>query len=263
MKRILVFIMGLFLAAFPIFWGGCVTDKERLNIEKSLPQDKLAYYNDSFDTMRDDLWDKVGYVWTDTQLANIKIADMTIEDGRLRIDTQTGGFSKGGLVSRFSFRGDFDVQTDFQFDFIAGEGKFNMDQFLSLVAIENTKSGKPNRYSIIGLGKKGKSKQKLIFSGYHKGGKYHAGYWHPIADFTGSLRFVRTGNKVSTFYRKQGQNRWKKMCTLPSDQNDTSIGFVLYNFIMKRNSITATRSIRAWIDNFTINAAQEIIESEI
>ena len=145
--------MGLFLAAFPIFWGGCVTDKERLNIEKSLPQDKLAYYNDSFDTMRDDLWDKAGYVFTDTQLANIKTADMSIEDGRLRIDTQTGGFSKGGLISKFAFRGDFDVQADFQIDF--DMGIFDMDQFSSLGALEKAKSGKPTRLFIIGLGKKG------------------------------------------------------------------------------------------------------------
>jgi hypothetical protein len=110
--------------------------------------------------------------------------------------------------------------------------------------------------------KKGKEVSKIL-SGYLEGGKYHAGYWHPIDNFTGSLRLVRSGDHVSTFYRKQGQNRWTKMCTLPSTQNDTAIGFTLQNFVKDRNSITATRSISAWIDNFTINAAQEIIESEI
>lgn len=239
----------------------CATDKVPLQVKNSLPQNKLAYYNDSFDTLRDELWDKAGLVFTDTQLANIKIADMTIEDGRLRIDTKTGGFSKGGLVSKFALRGDFDVQTDFQSDFVPGE--FDMDQFLSLMAIEEKKSGKPTRLFIIGLGKKGQNKKIGIFSGYHEGDKYHSRYWHPIDNFTGSLRFVRIGDNVSTFYRKQGQNRWKKMCTLPSGKKDNLIGFGLYNFIKGRNSIRATRSISAWIDNFFINAAQEIIESEI
>jgi len=131
------------------------------------------------------------------------------------------------------------------------------------MAIEEKKSGKPTRLFIIGLGKKGKNKINGIFSGYHEGDKYHSRYWHPINNFTGSLRFVRIGDNVSTFYRKQGQNRWKKMCTLPSGKIDTLIGFGLYNFIKGRNSIRATRSISAWIDNFFINAAQEIIESEI
>jgi hypothetical protein len=261
MKRIFMFSIGLFLAAFLGFWGGCATEMETLKVEKSLPQSKLAYYNDSFDTMRDDLWDKAGYVFSDTQLANIKIADMTIEDGRLRIDTKTGGFSKGGLVSKFSFRGDFDVQTDFQIDFVAGIS--DMDQFSILAAIEKTKSGKPTRVFIIGLGKRGKNKINTIYSGYLEEGKAHTCYWHPVDDFTGSLRFLRTGDEVSTFYRRQGRSRWKKMCTLPSAQNDISIQFVLFNFSMDRNSITASRSIGVWIDNFTINAAQEIIENEI
>jgi hypothetical protein len=53
------------------------------------------------------------------------------------------------------------------------------------------------------------------------------------------------------------------MCTLPSSQKDTIFGIVLQNFVKERNSIEATRSITGWIDNFTINAAQKIIESEI
>jgi len=261
MKRLLIFIMGLFLAAFSGFLEGCVTDRETLQIENSLPQNKLAYYNDSFDTMRDDLWDKAGYVFTDSQMANIKIADMTIENGRLRMDTKTGGFSKGGLVSKFALRGDFDVQTDFQIDF--DDGIFDMDQYSIFGAVEKTKSGKPTRVFIIGLGKRGKYNKNTIHSYYVSEGKVHNTHWHPVDDFTGSLRFVRTGYKVSTFYRRQGRSRWKKMCTLPSAQNDISIQFVLYNFSMDRNSITANRSISTWIDNFTINAAQEIIESEI
>jgi hypothetical protein len=255
------FIAGFISFAFLAMLFSCAMDKAEMHVENSLPQNKLAYYKDSFDTQREDLWDKAGFVFSAAQMANIKIADMTIEDGRLRIDTKTGGFSKGGLVSKFTLRGDFDVQLDFQIDFVAGE--FDMDQVAGLGIVEKTKSGKPIRLFTIGLLKKGKNKKGEIFSGYREMGKYHSGYTRSIDNFNGSLRFVRTADQMSTFYRKKGQNRWTKMCTLPSGQDDAFIGFTLQNFTIDRNSITAARSISAWIDNFSINAAQQIIESDI
>jgi hypothetical protein len=255
------FIIGFLLLTYLGVLLSCATDKAPVQIENSLPQSELAYYCDPFDKFREDVWEKAGFVFSAAQLGNIKIADMAIEDGRLRINTKTGGFSKGGLVSKFTFRGDFDVQIDFQIDFVAGE--FDMDQSLSFGAVAKSKSGGANRMISIGLLKKGKGRNSTIFSGYLEWGKYHTGYSHNIGNFTGSARFVRIGNQVSTFYRKQGQNHWTKMCSLPSSQNDTSVGFALQNFTKNRNSIAATRSITAWIDNFTINAAQQIIESEI
>jgi hypothetical protein len=254
-------IFGFLLLAFFGLLLSCATDKAPLQIKNSLPQSELAYYCDRFDKLREDVWERAGFVFSAAQLGNIKIADMTIEDGRLRIDTKTGGFSKGGLVSKFALRGDFDVQIDYQIDFVPGN--FDMDQVLGFGAVEKAKSGGANQMISIGFLKKGKSKTSTIFSGYLQRGKYHTGYSHNIGNFTGSVRFVRIGNQVSTFYRKQGQNRWTKMCTVPSTQKDTSIGFTLQNFVKDRNSITATRSITAWFDNFTINATQQIIESEI
>jgi hypothetical protein len=255
------FTIGFLLIFFFAALLSCATVQAPLQIVNSLPQSELVYYNDSFDRMREDLWDRAGYVFTTTQMANIKIADMTIENGRLRIDTKTGGFSKGGLVSTFTLRGDFDVQVDFQIDFVAGE--FDMDQLLGFAVVERTLSGSGIRFFTIGLLKKGKNKKGEIFSGGREKGKYHTGYSRAIDNFNGSLRFMRMGKKMSTFYRKQDQDRWSKMCTLPCGLNDASIGFGLQNFTIDRNSITATRSISAWIDNFTIKAAQEIIESEI
>ena len=255
------FIIGFLSLAFFSMLLSCATDKTPLLIENSLPQSELAYYCDTFDRLREDVWEKAGFVFSAAQLRNLKIADMTIEEGKLRIDTKTGGFSKGGLVSKFALRGDFDAQIDFQIDFVAGE--FEMDQVSGLGVVEKTKSGKPIRLFTIGLLKKAKNKRGEIFSGYHERGKFHGYYSHPIGNFSGSVRFVRSGDKMSTFYRKQAQNRWTKMCTMPCGQNDASIGFTLQNFTMDRNSINATHSISAWIDNFTINTAQEIIESEI
>ena len=253
-------IFGFLLLAFFGLLLSCATDKAPLQIENSLPQSELAYYCDPFDKLREDVWERAGFVFSAAQLGNIKIADMTIEDGRLRIDTKTGGYSKGGLVSKFALRGDFDVQVDFQVDFIPGN--LDMDQSLGFGVVEKQTSGIASRLTSIGLLKKGQDKSGII-SGYLERGQFHTGYWHHIDDFTGSVRFVRIGDQVNTFYRKQGQSLWTKMCTLPSAQNDTSIGFALQNFVKNRNSIIATRSISAWIDNFTINAAQEIIEGEI
>lgn len=252
--------IGFLTPAFLIVLLSCTTGTVPLQIINGLPQSELAYYCDAFDTLREDIWERAGFVFSAAQMGNIKMADMTIEDGKLRIDTKTGGFSKGGLVSKFSLRGDFDVQIDFQIDFSPGGP--DMDQSLGFGAVEKTTSGSINRLTTIGLLKKSQNKSE-IFSGYREGSKYHAGYGHPIDNFTGSVRFLRIGNQMSTFYRKQGQNRWTKMCTVPSSKNETAIGFTLQNFVVDRNAITATQSVSAWIDNFTINAAQEIIESEI
>jgi len=253
--------IGLGLTAFVGVLLCCATDKAPVQIDNSLPQSELAYFCDPFDKLREDVWERAGFVFSAAQLGNIKIADMTIEEGRLRIDTKSGGFSKGGLVSKFALRGDFDVQIDFQMDFVAGE--LEMDQIGGFGALELAETIRKNRLFSIGLTKVAKSKKGGIRAGQLQGGKYHSAYWHPVNNFNGSLRFMRIGNRMSTFFRNQGQSRWTKMCTLPSTQKETIFGIVLQNFVMERNSIKAIRSISARIDNFTINAAQEIIESEI
>ena len=255
------FVIGFLLLTYLGVLLSCASDKAPLPIENSLPQSELVYYCDTFDSLREDVWEKAGFVFSAAQLGNLKIADMTIEEGRLRIDTKTGGFSKGGLISKFALRGDFDVQIDFQIDFLASE--FDMDQVGGFVALELAETSRKNRLFSIGFTKVAKSKKGGIRAGQLQGGKYHSAYWHPANNFNGSFRFVRIGDRMSTFYRKQGQTRWTKMSSLPSTQKDTIFGIVLQNFVMKRNSIKANRSITAWIDNFTINAAQEIIESEI
>jgi hypothetical protein len=138
-----------------------------------------------------------------------------------------------------------------------------MDQVLTLTAKEKRKTGGPIRVTASGLLKLARSKKGGIGSGHKERGRYHSSYWYPVNNFRGSLRYIRIGDHIHTFYRKQGQIHWTKMCTLRSTQKDTLIGIELQNFLKERNSIAAKRSITAWIDNFTINAAQAIIESEI
>jgi hypothetical protein len=254
------FTSSFLVISFLGIFMSCATDEALLPNANNLTSSELQYYCDSFDSLREDVWERAGFVLTAAQMAGIKIADMTIENGRLRIDTKTGGFSKGGLTSKFALRGDFDVQVDFEINFVPGN--LDMDQFLVFSAVGKTIDGSGKRATCIGLGKKGQNKSG-INSGYLEWGIYHAGYWHEMDNFTGSVRMVRIADQVTTFYRKQGQSRWIKMCTLWSSPNETSVGFSLQNFGPDRNSITANRSISAWVDNFTINAAQDIIESEI
>ena len=94
MKKINALIIVILSVAFSLAFLGCVTDTASLKIEKSLPQNKLAYYNDSFDKFRTDLWDNAGYLHNEAQEANFKLAKMRIDDG-----------TKGGNRSRFFQQG--------------------------------------------------------------------------------------------------------------------------------------------------------------
>ncbi|KPK24511.1 MAG: hypothetical protein AMK69_15985 [Nitrospira bacterium SG8_3] len=261
MKRIRVFIKAIFLVVLAIFLQRCATQTVSIEIENSLPQSKLAYYNDSFDKLREDLWEKAGFTFSQAQLRQFRAADLTIEDGVLRIKTKTGGFSKGGLVSKYKLGGDFDVQVECHMDFLVG--KQDMDQVLGFGIVERGKKTGEMRGIFLGLLKRGESGESIIHSNYGEKGKFHPGNWHRTGDFYGTLRFVRTGHEISTLYKKQGEKQWRKLNTFPSTRNDAIVGFALQNFIVKRNSITAKSSIIAKFDNFKINAAQEIIEEEI
>lgn len=261
MKKIYALIILIFLVLLLVSFQGCATQPVSFKIENSLPQSKLAYYSDSFDKLREDLWEKAGFTFSQAQLIQFKAADLTIENGVLRIKTKTGGFSKGGLVSKYKLRGDFDVQVECHIDFLVG--KHDMDQVLGFGIVERGKTPGEMRGIFLGLLKRGESGESIIHSNYGEKGKFHPGNWHRTGDFYGTLRFVRIGQEISTLYKREGKAQWKKLNTFPSTRNDAIVGFALQNFIVKRNSITAKSSIIAEFDNFKINAAQEIIEEEI
>jgi hypothetical protein len=261
MKRINALIIGTFLVAFSVFFPGCVTDTASLKIEKSLPPNKLAYYNDSFDKFRSDLWDKAGYANNKEQEANFKLAKMWIRDGKLWVQTETGCFSKGGLTSNYGLRGDFDIQVDCQIDFL--EGLYDMDQLLNFLIVEKGKDLETMNLATLGLYKKGADDFNRIFSGFRKDGNFHYGDWHRVGNFDGALRIVRIGDRISTLFKRKGGAEWKKIDTLRSTPNDVMISFKLQNFGGIRTSITARSPITATFDNFRINAAEEIVEEDI
>jgi hypothetical protein len=261
MKKSMALIIVVLSVAFSGLFLGCVTDTTSLKIEKSLPQNKLAYYNDSFDKFRTDLWEKGGYIPNEAQKANFNLARVGVRGGKLSIKTETGCFSKGGLGSKYALRGNFDIQVDCQIDFL--EGVYDMDQLLSLLVIERGKELKTMNSVMFGLNKKGGRDFNKIFSGSRKNGRYHRGNAYGIGNFDGTLRIVRIGDRVSGLFKRKGDAEWKKMDTFQSPPNDVMIGFGLVNFTAGRTSITAESPITATFDNFRINAAEEIIEEDI
>ena len=261
MRKLPGFIAGpIWLLCFSIFWG-CASDKIALQVANSLPRSELADYDDSFDRFREDLWEKAASVFSDEQLENIRLAELTVENGRLRIDTNTDGFSKGGLITRYSFRGDFDIQIDCRIHFLPG--RHQMDQNLVCGTLEQGQTRRDTRFFQIGLLKRGHKNQAFLFSGYHGKGRFHRSYVQPIEDFQGTLRIIRIDGQIHTYCRGMGTKNWKKMCSLESTGNDAMFGFALQNFVRKRDSIAPDAPITAWFDNYQINAAQQIIESEI
>jgi hypothetical protein len=257
------FILGFLLLAFLGELLSCATDKAPLQIKNSLPQNEIAHYNDSFDKMREDLWDRAGYLWRQEQVQNFKQADMRFESGKLIIRTKTGSFSKAGLGSKYVFRGDFDFQLHCRLDFIKGITHTDVDQVFALVVVDNSQTMEKMNVADIGLFMKGGIDQGYLFSNGYVNGRRKKGDRHKIDNFTGWFRILRTGKRISTLYKKEGTPEWTQMNTFHITDNDMLIGFSLRNFYSKRTTIRATYSVTAEFDHFKINAAQEIIEEEI
>ena len=166
-------IIGFLSLAFLGALMSCATDKALLQVENSLPQSKLEYYNDAFDKMREDLWDRAGYLYREEQVKNFKQADLGFENGKLIIRTQTGSFSKGGLSSKYALRGDFDIQLNCRMDFLKGISV--MDQVLTIGVFDTSlKKGKMN-VAMIGLSLEGGFIQGHLFSNCIVNGKRKRG----------------------------------------------------------------------------------------
>jgi hypothetical protein len=256
-----IFIIGFLSHVFFGVLLSCATDPTPLKIENSLPQNELAYYSDDFDQMRQDLWNRAGYLWRDEHMQNFKLADQRFENGKLIIRTKTGSFSKGGLAAKYAFRGDFDIQLDCRINFL--KGTFGMDQFLNILVID--KSGKIGKSNVVLINlAMGEGLQKgWLGTGAQINGRWNKGGSQKIENFDGTLRILRKGKNISTLYKNKGTLAWNKMHTFRATDNDLIFGFQVRNFFNKRTSIQATQSISAEFDSFRIKAAQEIIEEEI
>lgn len=260
MRKINGWTVVIFLGASLVSFQGCATERVSFKAEKSLPQNKLAYYNDSFDKLREDLWEKGSTAHTKEQMSNFKLANMSIEKRALKVETKTGGFSRNGLGSKYTLRGDFDIQVDCHIDFLKTER--GMDQKLDFYVTEKGKGSEKRKVAVIALLKR-PNRNAIINSMYVEKRSPLFRKRQPIGNFHGTLRIVRIGNEISTLYKKEGELGWEKMGTFPGMTGEVTVGFSLSNFIVRRTSIRAESSISATFDNFRISAAQGIMEEEI
>ena len=256
-------IIGFLSLAFLGALMSCATDKALLQVENSLPQSELEYYNDAFDKMREDLWDRAGYLYREEQVKNFKQADLGFENGKLIIRTQTGSFSKGGLSSKYALRGDFDIQLNCRMDFIKGISSKDMDQVFNFGVYEKSVTIGKMSMAIIGLSMKGGDDRGNIFSNFFVKGRRVGRGSQKTENFNGSFRILRTGKAISTFYKKTETPEWIQMNTIRVTDNDMLLGFQVRNFFGNRTTIRAEHSTSVEFDSLKIAAAREIIEDEI
>lgn len=243
---------------------GCAARNTVPQVSNAVPPNELAYYSDSFNELRNDLWDRTGLLFRQEQLENYRSADMRIEHGQLVIRTRVGSFSKGGLGSKFMLRGDYDVQIDCQFKFINDD--VDMDQILSVTLLENAPGGEEVRgwVSMTLIKIHGKESRLLVsYRDFRDWEKILEKSWRSTDDFYGAFRIVRAGKRIFTFYRRGDVGPWQRADTFPSVCGDTHFAVVCQNYILHRKSIRATRQVVGRFDNFRINAAQGIVEEDI
>ena len=254
-------IISFQILSFLVALLSCATGKVSLKIEHSLPQSELEYYNDSFDKMREDLWDRAGYLYREEQEKNFKQADLSFENGKLIIRTKTGSFSKGGLSSKYVLSGDFDIRLDCRMAFIKGVS--GMDQVFAFAVYDKSLIKGKISNATIGLSMKSGLVQGYLFSNCFVEGKWRKGNSKKIGNFNGTLRILRNGKNICTLYKINGAAEWDRLNTFRVVDNDMIIGFTLRNFFTDRSTIRAGHSISIELDRLKIYAAQKVIENEI
>jgi hypothetical protein len=258
-NRAALFYCGLIV----VFLIACAHGPDSLRVENSLPAEKLARYSDPFDSFRGDLWETDGYIRNASIRTNYKLAELSIENGRLKVETKTGTLSFGGIVSKFYFRGDFDVQIDCYVDFL--QDSEDMDQMIAITAFDKTKELEDNKVEGVGLYlNKAHRNSAFMVVGYYAKGKTDRRFSKIINDnFRGTFRFVRVRDQITILYTTPGEKEWQKACSIFRTNADTWIGMKAQNFFNNRLSADAKLPLIVWFSNFKVNAAQEIIEDEI
>lgn len=253
-------ITFMIVAAF-LLGLGCVTGKGALQAENSLPPERLATYQDPFDRLRSDLWEKGGMLYSKEQVENFRLADTRIENGRFVVTTQVGGFSKGGLVSTFRLQGDFDIQLDCEMDFL--EGPLDMDSLLLFAVFEEGRTRGTINLAQVGLNKREGYLESHIYCNYMREGKKHRARPFRTKDFKGSFRFVRSGDRMAAAYKKETDRSWSEIAEFPFTTGDLVLSFEVQNFVVNKKHIKASKPVKAAFDNFRINKAEGIVESDI
>lgn len=252
-------ILALSFLRYPAYAADAALPK----VENSLPPQSLARYNDSFDTFREDLWDKYGFIPDrDKKAGEPRLAEVSIEEGALRVETRTGCFSLGGLISKFVVKGDYDIQINCRPRFL--QDAADMDQVVMLSLIDKTKELQDQELESVNIGlSKVPGRPPFLFTGVRQAGVFQRGKIQPAEHFTGELRITRAGSRVSTMFKRQGDKDWTDMSVFTRPANDLVVSFKVQNFNVDRTSIGAGKPFVVFFDEFRLNAAHKIIESEI
>jgi len=240
-------------------WG-CAANPLSFKIENSLPPDRLAYYSDSFDTFREDLWEKSVSIYKDTQMAGFQLADMIYRGGKLVFTTQRDCFSKAALDTKYTLKGDFDIQMDCRFSPIRGLQPMDQVMGLGVFDKDSGETGNQDLVRIVVFRGSGQPNNFLTSTSKNRAGR--SPNTKEILDFDGSLRVIRTGRTVSTYYRQKGE-AWKRLSAYPVSNADLTFGFTLQNFTPRTNNLKSAVPFTAEFSEFKINAAQDILEEEI
>jgi hypothetical protein len=140
----------------------------------------------------------------------------------------------------------------------------DMDQVVTFFALDKSKELEDDKleFVLIGPGKT-PGTPAILQSGYHEKGKWTGTNRIEVNRFQGTFRIIRIGKVFTTLYKNEGESEWRRLSAVSRTTNDIILAITAQNFASGRTSIGATGSFRASFDNFRINAAQKIEESEI
>ncbi|MFH0845584.1 MAG: hypothetical protein V1930_08900 [Pseudomonadota bacterium] len=139
-----------------------------------------------------------------------------------------------------------------------------MDQVMFLYALDKSNELDDEKVEFVAIGvRKEAGKPALLYSGHQEKGRWSGMNRIEMNGFRGTFRVMRIGKNFTTLYKNEGKAEWKRVGTVTRTTHDIVIVFGAANFVSARTSVGATRSFTASFDNFKINAAQNIIESEI
>ena len=83
-----------------------------------------------------------------------------------------------------------------------------------------------------------------------------------IDGFKGSIRFVKVNKDTSIRFKRTGELAWKEMASFPCAIDNCRIVIGLQNFVGSEKLTPPRSSHTATVDNFRINAAENIIEED-
>ena len=175
--------------------------------------------------------------------------------------TKSGCFSKSGLLTKYVFSGDFDIQIDCRINFL--DGKLVMDQRVFFCVIEKDKELFDSDILVAEILKKPGDRKARFRSICRTDGEFNRGKSIKRDDFNGTIRFIRKGRKSAVFYRTNNLPKWQGLGKFYFTSKDLKFGFALANFDRMRTSIKAGHQISAIFENFKVNAAEKIVEEEI